>query len=243
MQPISTTDDIKRLGTILGVWAHPDDETFTSAGIMAAAVQNGQMVVCVTATRGELGIQNESRWPANQLGAIRTHELEQSYEILGIKHHYWLDYADGSCKDCDATEAVERIAKLIQKYQPDAILTFGPDGMTGHEDHKTASKWAGLAAKHSESKAKIYHMATTEKQYGAIIEADKKFNIYFNTDKPVTCKPDKCAILLRLDDGLYQKKLAALKAMESQTEGLMRVFGGSLRTTFGTEAFVEATHA
>ena len=29
------------LGTILGVWAHPDDETYLSAGLMADAVDHG----------------------------------------------------------------------------------------------------------------------------------------------------------------------------------------------------------
>src|ERR671922_141060 len=38
------------LGTILGVWAHPDDEAYLSAGLMARAVRNGSRVVCVTAT-------------------------------------------------------------------------------------------------------------------------------------------------------------------------------------------------
>ena len=38
------------LGNILGVWAHPDDEAYLTAGIMARAVRNGSRVVCVTAT-------------------------------------------------------------------------------------------------------------------------------------------------------------------------------------------------
>lgn len=42
---------VANLGTILGVWAHPDDETYLSAGLMASAVRSGCRVVCVTATR------------------------------------------------------------------------------------------------------------------------------------------------------------------------------------------------
>jgi LmbE family N-acetylglucosaminyl deacetylase len=33
-----TTTDPALLGTILGVWAHPDDEAYLSAGTMAGAV-------------------------------------------------------------------------------------------------------------------------------------------------------------------------------------------------------------
>ena len=37
-------------GTLLGIWAHPDDECYLSAGLMADAVRHGHRVVCVTAT-------------------------------------------------------------------------------------------------------------------------------------------------------------------------------------------------
>jgi hypothetical protein len=33
--------DAARLGTVLGIWAHPDDEAFLSAGLMAAARDAG----------------------------------------------------------------------------------------------------------------------------------------------------------------------------------------------------------
>ena len=49
------------LGTLLGIWAHPDDETYLAAGLMAQAVRDGRRVVCVTATRGEGGSMDEER--------------------------------------------------------------------------------------------------------------------------------------------------------------------------------------
>ena len=57
------------LGTVLGVWAHPDDETYLSAGLMAQAVRDGDRVVCITATRGEGGSLDEERWPPETMGA------------------------------------------------------------------------------------------------------------------------------------------------------------------------------
>ena len=41
------------LGTVMGVRAHPDDETYLAAGLFAHAVDLGSRVVDVTATRGE----------------------------------------------------------------------------------------------------------------------------------------------------------------------------------------------
>jgi len=43
------------LGTVLGVWGHPDDEAYLASGLMALAVREGRRVACLTATRGEAG--------------------------------------------------------------------------------------------------------------------------------------------------------------------------------------------
>ena len=138
---------ISDLGTILSVWAHRDDEGYCCGGIMAAAVATGQRVVCVTATRGELGSTDESRWPNGpELAAVRTQELAAALAILGVTEHHWLDYPDGGCHEVDESEAVGRLRALIDEVQPDTILTFGPDGGTWHSDHIAVSSWASAAA-------------------------------------------------------------------------------------------------
>jgi len=128
MNPIN---DIKTLGTILCVFAHPDDETFTMGGVIAAASQKGQRIICVTATHGEGGVQDGSRWPAATLGQTRAAELEEALKILGVTEHYWLDYADGACTSADAEAAAGKVAAIIRTSQPDSIFSFGPDGLTG----------------------------------------------------------------------------------------------------------------
>ena len=75
--------DTAELGTILGIWAHPDDDIFCSAGLMATAVRSGQRVVDVTATRGEGGSMDEERWPPESMAEVRTKELLRSLEISG----------------------------------------------------------------------------------------------------------------------------------------------------------------
>ena len=62
--------DIRELGTIVSVWAHPDDEAYLCGGIMATATAAGSRVVCVTATRGELGVTDPVAVAA---GAARRH--------------------------------------------------------------------------------------------------------------------------------------------------------------------------
>jgi len=63
--------DIRELGTILSIWAHPDDEAYLCGGIMAMAAAADSRVVCVTASRGELGVTDPTRWPPEQLASIR----------------------------------------------------------------------------------------------------------------------------------------------------------------------------
>src|SRR5215831_5906014 len=118
--------DVSEMGTVLGVWGHPDDEAYLSAGIMAKAVDAGQRVVCVTATRGELGFPDDDPRSLEERAALREAELDASFEILGVTEHVWLGYADGGCKDVDLEEAVGSIVEVVKDVRPDTILTFGP---------------------------------------------------------------------------------------------------------------------
>ncbi len=231
------SDTVGGLGTILGIWAHPDDELFNMGGIMAMAAQNGQKVICVTATRGEAGVQDESRWPAGDLGEIRTRELEAAYEILGVSGHEWLDYPDGGCADVDEGEAVQRLTEIIKKYQPDTVLTFEPNGMTGHDDHKAVSRWSSLALDLSGHTAQLYHSALTSAQYQAFGSADKTLNVFFNIDQPTICEQSDCDIYVELSDELYQLKLDSLAAMPSQMERMLSEYQSTLRPALGVEAF------
>src|SRR5438128_2495894 len=122
------------LGTLLGVWAHPDDEAYLSAGLMARAVRGGDRVVCVTATRGEQGSWDEERWPTADLGRVRDAELMASLAVLGVTEHRWFDYYDGGCASIDPAEGTARVQAVMEEVGPDSVFTFGPDGMTGHTD-------------------------------------------------------------------------------------------------------------
>jgi LmbE family N-acetylglucosaminyl deacetylase len=91
--PIS---DAAQLGTVLGVWAHPDDEAFLTAGLMAAARDAGNRVVCVTATLGERGTSDPAVWPPKRLAAVRERELRASLAALDVTEHHVLGFADGT---------------------------------------------------------------------------------------------------------------------------------------------------
>jgi len=239
---IKSAEDVKELGTILSVWAHPDDESFSCAGIMAAAIANDQRVICITATRGELGIQDESRWPAAKLGDIRSKELKDALNILGITEHFFLDYKDGECDKVPLMEGAAKVRLYIDKYMPNTILTFGPDGMTGHPDHQSVSHWATEAVRDLAVKPKIFHSIELKDRYESFLKkADERLNIYFNIDKPPLVNESDCAICFACEPDLCSKKIAALKAMPSQTEGLMNNFDkATIEAMMACESFVEA---
>ncbi len=53
--------------TLLGVWAHPDDEAYRSAGLVAAFRRRGDRVVVITATLGERGTNDPETRPPGRL--------------------------------------------------------------------------------------------------------------------------------------------------------------------------------
>ncbi len=240
MDQIVTPHDVTKLGTILAIWAHPDDETFVAGGLLAAAAANGQQVFCVTATRGEEGKSpDEARWPRAQMGDIRIKELEAALQELGVTEHSWLSYRDGQCSAADQAEATEKIIVFIEKYHPDSIVTFGPEGLTGHPDHQAVSRWARDAVQSTQSKAKIYQAVYDPDQYEQfLVPLDKQVNAFFAIDKPPLRPAKECAIALQLTPELLAQKLRALAAMPSQMGPTLQAVPTDMRAgTFGREYF------
>lgn len=221
--------DVGELGTVLGVWAHPDDETYLSAGVMAAAARHGSRVVCVTATRGEAGSTDPERWPLETLGEVREKELAEALTVLGATghpiEHRWLDYRDGACSVVDATEASGRIADIIRDVEPVSILTFGPDGMTGHDDHKAVCAWTTAAFEAaSPSGAKLYYATTTQEWLDMVMPVFEPFNVFF-AGLPSVTAPSDLAIDFVLDDELIDLKTRAIRAQVSQSEAMFEAMG------------------
>jgi len=208
---------VKKLGTILGIWAHPDDETFSMGGLIACASANGQKVACVTATKGDAGKTSDPvRWPQENLADIRVKELKQALGILGNVDHYWLEYKDGCLCDCAVNRAVSQLESIIDNVRPDTIITFEPKGITGHSDHQTISNWAKKAA--ANKKVQIFGACEGEERFEDIgRELDEQYDIYFNIDKPFMISKHKADIYLKLSDGILDKKMDALEIQASQT--------------------------
>jgi LmbE family N-acetylglucosaminyl deacetylase len=216
------------LGTILGVWAHPDDEAYLTAGIMARAVRNGSRVVCVTATRGEGGSMDEERWPPEKMGDVRTKELERSLEILGVKEHVWFDMLDLDMDTGLPEEGFDRVRDLVAEIRPDTILTFGPDGMTGHAAHKDVSSWATRALQEvGKPGSRVLYATVTPEWAAEFLPVWEPFDVFRPGTPPITQRED-LAVFYKLPEDILELKVDAINAHVSQVEAIVGAVGADV---------------
>lgn len=123
--------------TVLGIFAHPDDESLACGGTFARLADAGARVVVMCATRGEAGSTcDPSLVPAgDSLGGIRVRELRDAAAILGVAEVIVLDHPDGDLRWAHVPELHAEIVLMLERYRPDAVITFAEDGLYWHLDH------------------------------------------------------------------------------------------------------------
>jgi LmbE family N-acetylglucosaminyl deacetylase len=128
---------------LLCVLAHPDDEALGCGGLLARAAAEGVATYLLTATRGERGWPGDpAQYPgAEALGRTRAIELHAAGAALGLHEVQLLSYPDGGLAAAPAEAVQAEIAAYIRWVRPDVVVTFGPDGATGHPDHIAISQF------------------------------------------------------------------------------------------------------
>lgn len=219
---------------MLGVWAHPDDEAYLSAGFLATAVAAGDRVVVATATRGEAGGVDDAD--------VRGGELAASLAAVGVSDHRWLraprPLCDGRLAAVPGRLGVAAVRAVLADVRPDLVLTFGPDGLTGHDDHRAVSAWVTRAV--AGTGAELWYAALTGEfldRWGALCAETG----VWMTGPPEPAGPEELAHVQVCTGELLDRKVAALVAHRSQTAGLIaRVGEECYRRWWSTEAFVAA---
>lgn len=122
--------------TVLAIFAHPDDESLACGGTLARLADAGARVVLLCASRGEAGsISDPALVPDGDLGLVRTRELRDAATTLGIADVIVMDHPDGDLRWDDVPELHAEIVAAINRYRPDAVITFAEDGLYWHLDH------------------------------------------------------------------------------------------------------------
>lgn len=195
--------------SILLVFAHPDDESSGVSGTVKKYTQQGVPVDLIAATRGQKGSRLDVP-EGIDTGTAREAELRAAATVMGIRNIYLLGYMDSEIHRANWDEVVKKIKDIMQYVEPEIVITFGPDGISGHSDHITVGKAATEAFKQlaAEGKGprKLYYVTIAA---SALPDADE-YGVATRPDEEVTIATDISEY--------FDTKIQALSAHRSQQD-------------------------
>ena len=175
--------------TLMVVHAHPDDESSSTGGVLARYSDEGVRTVVVTCTNGEFGDAQGGVKPGddghdtNGVALTRLAELREACKHLGVTELELLGYHDSGMPEweyrhspdafCNAPldEVAARIGALIERYRPQVVISYDPDGAYQHPDHVHAARAAFAAAERTGIPAKFYQTAMRRSEWRKIFDA------------------------------------------------------------------------
>ncbi|PRC43628.1 GlcNAc-PI de-N-acetylase [Mycobacterium sp. ITM-2017-0098] len=144
------SDPNGRVPVLMVVHAHPDDESSSTGGTLARYSALGYRTILVTCTDGRQGDATGGAKPGqtghdpHEVAQRRADELDAAAAALGITEVVKLRYPDSGVDDDCAEEAfstrpvsplVHQLVRLMRIYRPDVVITYPPNGLSGHPDH------------------------------------------------------------------------------------------------------------
>jgi LmbE family N-acetylglucosaminyl deacetylase len=133
--PLSADAQVGR--PVVAVFAHPDDERVIGP-LLSRLAREGRETHLVIATDGSQGVRDFAKIPAGaELAAARTKEASCAAKRLGVRKLHLLGLPDGGLASFDALGKLRSaLVAVVDSLRPAAIITFGPEGGTGHPDHR-----------------------------------------------------------------------------------------------------------
>jgi LmbE family N-acetylglucosaminyl deacetylase len=217
---------------LLAVFAHPDDETFRPGGTLALLARQGVHIHVLTATRGEAGsCGNPPLCAPDKLPAVRERELRCACAALGIQPPHLLDYPDGHLQEADAEKMIARVLSVVREIEPQVMLSFGLDGLSGHSDHVAVGQWAGEALCRAEGVVALYTIAVPQ----SLARKLDMHQVHPVADESIALSVDVSPV--------WETKLAAMRCHATQVSSspMMSAPAERQRLFFGREYFVRAS--
>ena len=217
--------------TLLAVFAHPDDETFRPGGTLALLARRGVNVHVLTLTHGEAGSCGEpALCTPDELLSVRERELRCACAALGIEPPRMLDYPDGQLTEADPERVIAEILAIVHQVRPQVLLSFGPDGLSGHPDHILVGQWAAEVFHRIEDIAVLYNVAVP-----------KSLAQTLNMRQVHPVPDEKIALTVNVSP-VWETKLAAMRCHATQwsSSPMLSAPIERQRLFFGQEHFVQA---
>jgi LmbE family N-acetylglucosaminyl deacetylase len=194
---------------VVGIFAHPDDESFGPSGTLAKFAKEGRDVYIICVTRGDAG-ENHSN-DHRDLADIREAELKNSAKVLGIKEVLFLDFKDGTLSNNLYHKVADILKSLLENLQPEIVITLEPHGISGHLDHIAVSFITTFVFQKLQFVKELWYFCLTEEIRKIVTKNLGDYFIYF---PPGYQKED---ITRTVDiSAVWERKIEAVKKHESQ---------------------------
>lgn len=232
-----------------GVFAHPDDDTYGIAGSVAKHSASDLEIALVMTTSGEAGqIADPSLATRETLASVREEEDRASWADLGFAPAtHFLRYPDGGVADVPQESLVAMYLSILQETRPDVVVTFGPEGITGHSDHIAVGA-AATAAFHAARVAgadgfrRLLYSCVARSSIDRFNELLRERGLPpIDPTQPFQPRgvPDEAIGMIVDCSDVYERKLEALRRHRTQSE-LEDVPFELWRELLGSESFVVA---
>ena len=165
---------------VLAIFAHPDDESYGPAGTLARAIRDGHTVALLTLTHGEsasLGISGQMS--EQELAQRRSLELKTAARQIGIQQLNQLNLADRKLQYIPDQEGVAIILQEINRFNPDLIITYHENTISGHPDHLAVTNWVSRAVRSMNNPPRLFLYGLDQAQT-ALVYFEKLFAISGN---------------------------------------------------------------
>jgi len=232
------------------VFAHPDDDTFGVAGSLALHAGDDLELAVILATSGDAGrIADASLATRETLANVREAEDLASWRAVGLEPDLrFLRHPDGGLSGMPREQLVAEVRALLEAAAPEIVVTFGSDGITGHEDHvaigEVATQAFGALRTSASGSAfsRLLHCAIPQGDLDRLNELLRERGLEpMDPAQPFMPRgvPDS-SIGARIDvSSVYDRKVEAIRAHRTQAE-LDDVPFDLWPEMLSTEAFVVA---
>jgi LmbE family N-acetylglucosaminyl deacetylase len=234
------SDPIRDVPVLMVVHAHPDDESSSTGGTLARHAALGHRTVLVTCTDGRLGDGANGAKPGqtghdpDEVARRRAAELDDAAAVLGVSELVSLGYPDSGFDGEPPPEAfsrrpvapmVEQLVGLLRTHRPDVVITYPPNGLSGHPDHirthdVVAAAHGALVAAGEASR--LYYVALSRSRVKALQDSIHAALGDDGFAPPDDMAVDDDTITTVIDvEPYWQAKLAGLAAHASQADAAM----------------------